>query len=300
MGLIRRFHLPSAALFVFVIACCGAAGCRSAPPTFPENAALHQRADYVGGGGGVTYLGRLQTNEGRIALFAELDGALLLLREMLAALARLDGLLKADAPASHIGAVHAEQRRLRDEAEQVARVARELMDLAVAGKLMEVIPELEEALRLATGRPPPPGLVAATLRERLRLVGGGEARCGAETDDPIARRGGPPTFWVMARDSVDENGREVEYSAEVKARFARIVNASRAQRQAMGQYGPFTEIAALPNGERWRFQVGSTDRGAATYRPRAVIIECDYDRRGRLIAGRERVIDEAGKEVKLR
>jgi hypothetical protein len=290
MGLIRRAALV-------LIACC--AGCRSAPPTFPENAALHQRANYVGGGGGVTYIGRLRTNEGRIALFEELDGALQLLREMMAAFSRLEGLLPPDAPASHIGAVHAEQRRLRDEAEQVARVARELMDLAVAGKLMEVIPELEEALRLATGRPPAPGLSAATLRERLRLIGGGDARCGAETDDPIARPGGPPTFWVMARDSVDERGREVEYTAEVKARFARILNASRAQRQAMGQYGPFTAIEALPSGERWRFQVGSTDRGAATYRPRTVLIECDYDRRGRLVAGRETVVDASGKEIKL-
>lgn len=310
-------RLRSAGLLLLL----SASGCPRPPPTFPEYTALHGRATYSGGGGAVAYVGRLRTNEGRVAFLEELDTALSLLHQLVEAERRLAAYpLAPDAPKSHAEAVASERARVREEAEAVSRVVREFLDLAAGSKLIEVIPELDATLRLATGKPAPPGLDPATLRERQRLLGSGSARCGAETPDPIAGPHSPPAFWIMARDSVDEQGREVDYAPAIRARFARVLSASRAQRQAMGQYGVFQEISArspgpraqasaqaqpLPQtGETWRFQVGSVARDeagarAADFRPRALLVECDFDAQGKLVQSRETVIDTQGKPVRF-
>lgn len=274
-----------------------AAGCRRPlPTTFPEHAALHHRADYAAGGGAALYVGRLQGNEGRAEFLRELDEELGLLREILAAQRRLR---EQQGPPRDALAVRAELVRLGEDAARVARLVREFLDLGIASRLVEVIPELGEALRLSRGDPPAPGLDEGTLRERQRLLGTGPARCGAEHPDPLGGPHPPPPFFVMARDAVDENGRDVSYDEKQKERFGRILNASKAQRQAMGQYGPFERIDPRKGGETWRFRIGSVTPGDLDYRVRALLIECDFDERGQLAAGRETVIGQGGAPVRL-
>ncbi|MCS6913450.1 MAG: hypothetical protein RMK29_16310 [Myxococcales bacterium] len=273
---------------------------RPLPLTFPEHAALHQRAEYESGSGAALYVGRLHGNEGRAEFLRELDGHLRLLRQLLDALRRLD---RMRVPPEHQQALAAERERLEQEARQISRHVREFLDLAVASRLVEAIPELEEALALATGVPAAPGLDVATLRERQRLLGTGPARCGAEQPDPLS--GPPPPLFVMARDALEEVGRDVVYDEKQKERLARVVHASLDQRKALGQYGMFDSITPMPGGETWRFRIGSIERsptGArpADYRVRAVLIDCEFDERGQLRGGRETVLDPSGAVVRLR
>lgn len=277
------------------------AGCRSSLPlTFPEHAALHQRAEYESGSGAALYVGRLQGNEGRAEFLRELDGHLLLLRQLLEAQRRLD---RMRVPPEHQRALAAERDRLDREARQISRHVREFLDLAVASRLVEAIPELDEALALAMDVPPAPGLDAATLRERQRLLGTGPARCGAEHPDPLS--GPPPPLFVMARDALEEVGRDVVHDEKQKERFARVVHASLDQRKALSQYGMFDSITPRPSGETWRFRIGSIERSptgvrAADHRVRAVFIDCEFDERGQLRGGRETVLDSSGAVVRLR
>src|SRR5260370_13903469 len=69
-------------------------GCKTLPPpTLPDNAGLHNRADYARGGGAAAYLHRIERNDARAAFLAELDGYLHLLRRLVSARARTSALV---------------------------------------------------------------------------------------------------------------------------------------------------------------------------------------------------------------
>src|SRR5262249_52765109 len=124
------------------------------PPSFPENAEVHQKADYARGAGAVAYVAKLRTDQGRREDLKELDSYVLLLRGIQQARQRvMNHPLPPSAPERHRQAVREELDRLAEEARLVGKLVREFLDLGVASKLVEVIPELDEAVRLAAGPP---------------------------------------------------------------------------------------------------------------------------------------------------
>ncbi len=292
------------------------------PPTFADHVGIHERAEYAKGAGAVLYLSRVQRNDGRVAYLQELDGYLLLLRQLTLAFEKTTGMQPPPkATASYGDAIADELRALQQEGDQVGKLVRDFLSLGAARRLVEVLPEIVEARRLAKARGEAAkrevahtgwpawsviaGLSDESLLNDLRLLGSGPAACGAETPDPTTRPG-MPDFFIQARDS---EGAEVQVSAELKRLYARIRSATKAQRKAMGQYGPYKSIFATKNepgakNETWVFQVGSVERSgqgstAVDFRPRALRIECEYNQTGDLDRAREIVVDQNGDPVVL-
>lgn len=284
-------------------------GCRTLPrPTFPDHAGLYQRLEYARGAGAVGYVGRLGRTDARVELLRDVDGYLLLYRQLRAARARTEAAaaaLPADAPADHRDLYRDEVRRLDDAALDLGRLISQHLLLASGERVIEVLPELEEAARLCAAGPAP-GLKASELLDAQRRLGSGPAACGAETGDFVGLRTPPPQVWVEAQRVVQDAEDGVVVDARKLRRSQTLLQAGPAQRQALAQYGmPRGLVTREDGGLTYRFQIGgllSERRPGSTpvdLRPRVLRVECDFDQSGRLLRAHQLVLNERGERVHL-
>lgn len=292
-------------LLIGLLLLTGCAG-RLPPPGFAEHATLHQRAEYARGAGAAMYLGRIRRHDGRVAYLKELDGHVFLLREILKAHDHTRLLeVPPRAADGYRQAIDDELLRLQEEAQQIGALVKEFLDLGVNRKLIEIVPELAEALRLSRRRPPALGVSALSepvLLDYQHILGTGPAACGADVPDP-KEAAPPPDFIVEAR-RYWEDPVHISVTPALKAQYARIRDASLGQRKAMGLYGVYRGIRKNGAGETWGFQVGSVGRTQGggldvDFRPRALLVDCDFDAAGALRAARETVVDPEGNLIRF-
>lgn len=289
----------------------GACGPRLPPPSFPGHEALYGQAEYTHGASALPYSRRLTTHEGLVAYLKELDGHLLLLRQLLDAHARVVAWhAPADAPEAYGRRLQDERIHLVQEIDLLGRIIRQFLDLGAAQRSFAIIPELREAIRLSRAHPQMiPDLPVPALHGYLLLLGSEEAACGTEQPDPVQDQSKLPAWYTTAQKALEdiEDG-ALKTSPAQQLRHRRLLSASLAQRQAIALYGPYRRIAAAPAGrpgEVWTFQIGSVEEvqpGASRSvddRPRALWAECEYDAKGRLRKARDEVLDRGGQPVDL-
>lgn len=301
---------PRATLALLCGALC-ACGPRLPPPSFPGHDALYTQAEYAHGASALPYGRRLATREGLADYLKELDGHLILMRQLLEAYARV---MKWDTPAnvpeSYTRRLQSERLHLVQEIDLLGRVIRQFLDLGAAQRSFAIIPELREAIRLSRAHPQVvPDLPVPALHGYLLLLGSAEAACGTEQADPVQDQSKLPAWYTTAKKALEdiEDG-ALKTSPAQQLRHRRLLGASLAQRQAIALYGPYRRIAAAPAGrpgEVWTFQIGSVDEvqpGASRSvddRPRALWAECEYDAKGRLRRAHDEVLDRGGQPVDL-
>lgn len=289
----------------------GGCGPRLPLPSFPEHDALFSQAEYAHGATALPYSKRLTTIEGVVAYLKELDGHLILMRQLLEAYARvMNWHAPADAPEAYRRRLQEERIHLVQEIDLLGRVIRQFLDLGAAQRAFVIIPELREAIRLSRAHPQVvPDLPVPALHGYLLLLGSAEAACGTEQADPLQDQSKLPAWYTTAQKALEdiEDG-ALKTSPAQKLRHQRLLGASLAQRQAIALYGPYRRIAAAPAGrpgEVWTFQIGSVEEvqpGASRSvddRPRALWAECEYDAKGRLRKARDEVLDRGGQPVDL-